>query len=55
MARTQRKRKPRISIQLTGSEQYPVIFHVQYPDCHWKNSQWHTWDEALIALGLKRR
>ena len=48
-------KKPRITIELTGSNQYPVIFHVKRPGQPWNNSQWHTWDEALIALGLKRR
>lgn len=50
-----RPRKPRLTIEATGARRYPWLFHVKYPGQPWKNSQWHTWDEALIALGLKRR
>ena len=47
-------RKPRIKIELTSSSRYPVIFHVKWPGNHWKNSRWHTWDEALIAAKVKK-
>lgn len=48
-------RKPRLLIERTGSARYPTLFRVKWPGQPWKNSQWHTWDEALIALGLKTR
>lgn len=47
-------RKPRIKIVLTKSARYPVVFQVRWPGNHWKNSQWHTFDEALVAAGVKR-
>jgi hypothetical protein len=55
MTAPKKYKKPRVTPELTGSATYPVLFTVKYPDRPWKNSQWHTWDEVLIALKLKPR
>lgn len=46
-------RKPRIKI-VPGGARYPWIFCVIWRGNHWKNTQWHTFDEALVAAGVKK-
>ena len=47
-------RKPRIKIVPSDGKRYPWLFLVKWPGNHWKNSQWHTFDEALVAAGVKK-
>ncbi len=47
-------RKPRIKIVASGSPRRPWLFLVKWPGNHWKNSQWFSFDEALIAAGVKQ-
>ena len=49
-----RRLKPRIIIRPTGSKSRPWLFHVKWPKKHWKNSEWFSFDEALIAAGVKK-
>jgi hypothetical protein len=46
-------RKPRIVIEPTRAKKRPFQFAVKWQGCHWKNSQWWTFDEALVAAGVK--
>jgi len=46
--------KPRITIRPTGSPTRPWCYFVKWPKKHWKNSQWFSFDEALIAAGVKK-
>jgi hypothetical protein len=47
-------RKPRITIVANRSERRPWIFLVKWPGNHWQNSQWWTFEDALIAAGVKK-
>jgi hypothetical protein len=47
-------RKPRIKIERSGYESRPWWFVVKWPGNHWKNSRWFTFEEALIAAGVKK-
>lgn len=45
-------RKPRITIVRNNSAKRPWVFLVKWPGNHWKNSQWFSWEEALVAAGV---
>lgn len=47
-------RKPKITILSNPSERYPFVFLVKWPGNHWKNSHWFSFNEALIAAGVKK-
>lgn len=47
-------RKPKIKIVASGFVSRPWLFLVKWPGNHWKNSQWFSFEEALIAAGVKK-
>ena len=47
-------RKPKIKIVRNRSVTRPFMFLVKWPGNHWKNSQWWTFEDALIAAGVIR-
>lgn len=48
-------RKPRIRIvRAAAGQPKRWVFLVRWPGCHWKNSHWWTFDEALIEAGVKK-
>ena len=46
-------RKPQIKIVPSGHAQRPWLFLVRWRGNHWKNTQWFTFEEALVAAGVK--
>jgi hypothetical protein len=46
-------RKPQVRIVRSTHKSRPWLFLVKWPGNHWKNSQWFSFEEALVAAGVK--